>query len=309
MFEDLLQVPVFSRLIDYVGLWSVEPCRFAALCQLAHAMDLKVHVEQGAAPALVAVEKTATPNGKSIAIIKAMGLLMKSASSMGGTSTIQLRRDLRQAAADADVGGILLAIDSPGGTVSGTDDLAAEVKAARKAKPVWAHIEDMGASAAYWLASQAERITANSPTALVGGIGTYQVIHDMSGQAEKEGVKVLVLATGSLKGMGTPGSKVTDEQVAHVQGLVNSVQESFDAAVKKGRGLTNQQLADVRHGGAMMAPQALEKKLIDAIQPLSKTIAEFSRALSGGPRAKVDTGTGGLFSLPMLRRGLPTIRE
>lgn len=66
--------------------------------------------------------------------------------------------------------------------MAGTDDLARDVKAASRAKPLWAHIEDMGASAAYWVASQASKITANSETALVGSIGTLQVIHDHTGQ-------------------------------------------------------------------------------------------------------------------------------
>src|SRR5581483_9650939 len=108
------------------------------------------------------------------------GMLMKGQSSMGGTSTVMARRDIRQAVADQDVAGILLAIDSPGGTVAGTDDLAAEVRQARTSKPVWAAIDDLGASAAYWVASQTQRVTVNSPTALVGSIGTLQVIRDLS---------------------------------------------------------------------------------------------------------------------------------
>src|SRR5437868_4955339 len=149
MFDDLLQVPVFARLMDYVGLWSVEEAKFSLLCQLAKSLDLRAHIQQHEPPIVAAIQKEQIPNGKSIAVIQATGLLMKSASSMGGTSTIQLRRDLRQAKADADVAGVLLAIDSPGGTVAGTDDLAQEVADVRRAKPVWAHCVDLCASAAY----------------------------------------------------------------------------------------------------------------------------------------------------------------
>jgi signal peptide peptidase SppA len=233
---------------------------------------------------------------------------MKSASSMGGTSTIQLRRDIRQAAADSDIAGILLAIDSPGGTVAGTDDLAADVRAARKEKPVWAHIEDLGASAAYWLASQADQITANSNTALVGSIGTMQVIHDVSGAFEKEGVKTLLFATGSLKGLGTPGSKVTDEQITHVQNLVNSIQGSFDDAVKKGRNFSKAELTAVRHGGVLAAPAALDARLIDGIQPFQQTVSQFSKSISKNLRTQFDTGNKvSLFSKPQ-RGGLPNLQ-
>lgn len=319
-----VNVPEFARLNDYVGAWAIEPSTFAGLWHLAQSIDLAVHVRAADAakaratdapsPAL-ALEKTATGNG-TIAIVKIAGVMMKPQSSFGGTSTIQARRDIRQAAADPDVAGILLAIDSPGGTVAGTDDLAADVRAARKSKAVWAHIEDMGASAAYWIASQAAHITANSNTALVGSIGTVSVIYDQSGAAEKQGVRTLVFATGPLKGAGWPGSKVTDEQAAHFQGIVDSMQASFDQAVQKGRGFTNAQLAAVRHGGAMTAPKALDANLIDAIQPLSKTIADFAQAIKAGQdkpkrRAQLDTGLrAGVGSLPMTaRHGLPMLEQ
>lgn len=271
--NDLLHVPLFSRLDDWVGAWLMEPTRFAAVWQSATRMDWARHMAEPLDPRSVA-EKIPAAAGKTVAIVRLTGMLMKSQPSMGGTSTIQARRDLRQAAADPDVTAIVLAIDSPGGTVAGTSDLAADVAAARKSKPVLAHIDDLGASAAYWVASQADKITANSPTALIGSIGTLQVVYDQSAAAEKEGIRTLVFRTGPLKGLGTPGAPVTDEQAAHIQSLVDSIQQSFDAGVMKGRGLSASELANVRHGGVMTATAALNARLIDAIQPLSKTIAD-----------------------------------
>lgn len=300
--NDVLLVPSFARLTDYLGAWLIEPHAYALLRQMADRMDMRAHVETGARPIVSAIEKTSAPGAKSIAIIKATGLLMKSQSSMGGTSTIQLRRDIRQAAADDDVSGILLAIDSPGGTVAGTDDLAVDVRAAAKNKPVWAHVEDLGASAAYWIASQASNITANSPTALVGSIGTLQVIYDQSAAAEQQGVRTLVFRTGPLKGLGTPGDKVTEEQAAHIQSLVDSVQKSFDAAVMKGRGLSAKDMAAVRTGGVFTASDALDKKLIDGVQPLGKTIDQFRQALKTGTAGQATKSANG--TIPMLRRSV-----
>jgi protease-4 len=128
-----------------------------------------------------------------VAVISLTGKLMKQQASMGGgTSTVQARRDIRAAASDPDIGAILLRIDSPGGTAAGTKELADEITAAKTKKPVWAYVEDMAASAAYWAASQASRIIANE-TALVGSIGTYGVVQDTSGMAAMEGVKVHVI--------------------------------------------------------------------------------------------------------------------
>lgn len=298
---DLL-VPYFARLCDYFGVWSMEPRAFAGLWNRAIALDLFAHVKEGVEPLRSAITKHPAPAGKSIAEIQLVGTMMKGNSSMGGTSTVQARRDVRQAAADAEVAAILLRIDSPGGTVSGTYDLAAEVKAANRVKPVWAAIEDMGASAAYWVASQASRIVASNPTTLVGSIGTLQVIYDESGAMAAQGVKPIVLRTGPYKGLGM--DKVTDEQVAHVQDLVNNVQTSFDAAVMKGRGMTQTQLNAVRHGGVFTATAAVDNGLIDAIQPTGKTLAQLNDFVRTGHMP--GASAGGVLPMKKLGR-LPTL--
>jgi signal peptide peptidase SppA len=313
-----LSLPAFARLPDYLGLWCMERTRFEAICQLAKGMDLFAHAAEDPAPLKSAVEKLPATGGKSIAVVRLAGMLMKSQSSMGGTSTVQARRDIRQAAADPEAAGIMLAIDSPGGTVAGTYELARDIKAAAKSKPVWAHIEDLGASAAYWAASQAGRVTANSPIAQVGSIGTYQVIYDESAAAAGQGVKTLVFATGPLKGLGVPGSKITDEQAAHVQALVDDAQTAFDAAVKKGRGMTDKQLAAVRHGGVMLAPAALDAKLIDGIEPLGKALAQFADylrtgAMPAGANAELfetPGGDGRRAAIPTIKHGgLPVLAD
>ena len=321
MDDLLISLPAFNRLSDYLGLWAMNPLHFDALWRHAHALDMRAHMLEAVA---VKSSLQKSPNGRGVAIIQATGVLMKSASSLGGTSTIQLRRDIRQAAADPDISGILLAIDSPGGTVSGTADLGAEVRNARKSKPVFAHVDDLTASAAYWLASQAEKVYANDSTAMIGSIGTYQIVRDLSGMAEKEGVKTHVIATGPLKGMGAPGAPVTDEQLAHVQAMVDATQTHFDAAVRKGRSLSAAELKAVRHGGLLMADDALAARLIDGVQPMSKTLAELNRVAAAYDPRRAEAGddvpepeseripagrSGGfpmkqLSGLPMLRAGV-----
>jgi signal peptide peptidase SppA len=278
-----LSVPAFPRLDEFVadgGFWSVEPERFAGLLRLARGMNWAQHAAAfAAAPARPSnVQSEPARGGKSVAVISATGILMKQQTSMGGTSTVQLRRDVRTAAADPNVSAILLAVDSPGGTVAGTADLAAEVKAARRKKPVWAQITDLGASAAYWLASQADQVFASNATTQVGSIGTLQVVYDESAAAESAGIKTLVFGTGPLKGAGWPGSAVTDEQKANYQKQVDGIQAHFDAAVKAGRGMTQAQLTAVRTGGVWIAAEALALKLVDGVQPAEKTLADLANA-------------------------------
>ena len=281
-------VPVFARLADWTGPWAIEPQAGRELARLAKGTDWAAHLREPPRPQ-AAVEMAPGRKGQSVAVVRLVGPMMKAESSFGGASTIQTRRDVRQAAADPNVSAILLAIDSPGGTVAGTDDLASEVRKARRQKPVWAHIDDLCASAAYWVASQCDEVWANSDTALVGSVGTLSVVDDLSGAAEAAGVKTLVFRTGPLKGAGTAGEPVTDEQAGYFQGIVTDSQRAFDAAVRRGRGLTDAQLAAVKTGGVFLADEARRLKLIDGVRPLDATLAALAAA--GAERASQTGGT------------------
>lgn len=293
---ETITAPRFAHVHDYLGAWCIEERAGHALWQLARGKDLFAHVELRlagmdddgkAAPKLrAAAELQPDGRGKSVATVRVEGTLMKRSSSLAASSgTVQMRRDIRQAADNADVSAILLAIDSPGGTVAGTDDLAAEVRAAAKRKPVYAFVSDLCASAAYWVASQADAIFVNSDTALVGSIGTVMTVYDVSKAAEKNGVEAVVFATGPLKGAGAEGTAVTAEQRDYFQKIVDSAQGSFDAAVQKGRGLTANQLKAVRTGGVFDAAEAEAKKLIDGVKTYDQAFAALVKeAYSRTPR-------------------------
>lgn len=295
---DLLRVPTFARIDEYASVWCMEPIAFRAFWDAVARMDLIAHIQEEPPPLKSQMEMT-SGSGKQVALIPVLGTLMKQRSSLGGTSTIQLRRDIRQAAADPNVTAILLAFDSPGGTVAGTDDLASEVRNAKQVKPVWAHVDDLCASAAFWVASQTDAIYANSPTALIGSIGTLMTVYDQSAAAEQSGIKAMAFTTGPLKASGVPGTHVTDEQASYFQGIVNNSQQQFDLAVQSGRELSDAQLASVRSGAVFGAADAKRLKLIDGIQPLSKTLDMLGR--------HVGKKTGVAAALPMVRRGLPML--
>jgi signal peptide peptidase SppA len=278
-----LSVPAFPRVEEYAGLWAIESTRAAMLWDVATKANLAAHVAEAQPPKLQSeIMRQPLPDGRHIAVLAATGLLMKQRSSFsGGTSTVQLRRDVRSAANNPDVAAILLAIDSPGGTVAGTGDLAADLANAAAKKPLWAQIEDLGASAAYWLASQGAKVFANHPTALVGSIGTIIRLYDVSRAAENEGVKTLVFSTGPLKGAGTPGLPIGTAESAYFQRLADEAQQSFDAAVTAGRKFTPAQLDAVKSGEVFSAAAALRLGLIDGVQTLEVTLAALAREVAG----------------------------
>lgn len=144
-----ITTPTFGRLQDYVGVWAMEPRAAAMLYERMRSIDLKSHVPQtlDSPPKVKSqIGIVQSSSGQNVAVLMLTGPLMKALSSAdeSGTSTVQLRRDIRKAANDPNVSAIVLAIDSPGGTVAGTADLAAEVVSAKQKKPVMAFIDDLG---------------------------------------------------------------------------------------------------------------------------------------------------------------------
>jgi len=185
---------------------------------------------------------------------------------IGGCATTTVSAAVAAASRDDKVARIVLHIDSPGGESAGVGDLANVVREAIRRKPVHAFIEDLGASAAYWVASQSSRIFANS-TAKVGSIGTFAVLYDLSEMAAKEGIRVHVVKAGDHKGSAYPGTRITDPQLAEFQRIVDQTNDVFVAGVAAGRRVplaTARKLADGRvHVGA--AAQRLG--LVDQIVP------------------------------------------
>ena len=219
-----------------------------------------------------------------VATIAIDGPMAKFDSKYGGTNTVRTRKALRQAASDGDAGAILLLVDSPGGNSAGTMELAADVRAAGESKILHAFGDDMLASAAYWVASQAQKVFANE-MAMIGSIGTYAVLYDQSKAAEMEGVKVHVISTGELKGSGEPGTEVTPAKLEYVQVLVNDINAQFLKGVSAGRG-DRVNLKEVTDGRVWIAAKAKKLGLIDAISTMDAVHAELAEKVARKARAR-----------------------
>ena len=144
--------------------------------------------------------------------------------------TEQAMDAVSEAAKRDDVQAIFLDMDSPGGTVNGTPELAQAVADASQKKFVHAFSGGQMCSAAYWIASQCDAIYA-SPSARVGSIGVILPFVDDTEALRNEGLKVEVFAAGKFKSAGMPGVSLTDEQRALLQGEVEEVAADFKSAV------------------------------------------------------------------------------
>ena len=217
-----------------------------------------------------------------LALFSIDGPITRGQSKYGGTSSVELRQGIRAAANDPKVNGIFVTVDSPGGTVAGTAELADEIRAANTKKPVFAYVEGQAASAAYWAVAHAERISASS-TSMVGSIGAFAVLEDTSKAAELAGIKVHVVSSGALKGAGVPGTAVTEDQISETQAIVDEVAEIFFSDVRAGRSMGVAEINAVKDGRLLTASMARKMKLIDGAESFE---AAYSRAIEKSKPAK-----------------------
>ncbi len=280
--EDFTLPPKFQfaspYLADYFGIWCVHEPLFRAVAERCNGTDLIAHVKSAEVKQAVDSRDSRifqlTNDG--IAVIQVRGAMMKSVPSMAdGTSTVRIRQQIRAARRDSDVRGAMLVMDTPGGTVKGNADLVGDVADFAAAKPIFAFVEDMCASAGVSVASQATKRYANTDKAVYGSMGTYGVIVDYSGEAEKLGVKVHVIKAGDFKGMGEPGSVITEEQLAEMQRVINGMNESYLAMIAQGLGKSIDSIRALADGRILFAGDAAAAGLINGVQSYEQTYAEL----------------------------------
>jgi len=230
--------------------------------------------------------------GTGVAVLPIRGVIAHRMGTMeessGGTSTERIGAMLRQVMADESVGTVLLDVDSPGGTVPGVQELAAQIFAARETgtKRIVALANALMCSAAYWIASQADEIVS-TPSGQVGSIGVYTVHEDLSQMLENEGVKVTLISAGKYKVAGNPFEPLSDEEKAVIQARVDDRYDAFVKDVARGRGVSVSAVkSGYGEGRALPAKEAKAAGLIDRIATMDETISRLvGRKSTSGMRA------------------------
>lgn len=266
----------------WIGYWSIYEPAFNAIYKQLEQLNLSLHLsDTHRDSALAEVDRYGSVTQEGIGVISMSGPMMKHASSFGRScSTVAIRRQIRDMVTDSAIRGIILKIDSPGGTVAGNKELADEITRARESKPVWAYCSDLCASAAYWVASQCQSVGANA-TAFIGSIGTYCVVADSSAAAGKLGIKVHVVRAGEFKGMGTPGTEITEDHLGELQAQVKGLNTFFLDAVATGRGMEMESVSKLADGRVHLADEAKNLGLIDSVMSFEDFFEECLVSLSG----------------------------
>lgn len=214
-----------------------------------------------------------------VAIIPLRGVIANRISMLGemsgGTSSEGTARAFKAALSDGQVKAIVLDVDSPGGAVSGTDELSSMIFNARGGKPIVAHVNASAASAAYWIASAADEVVV-TPSGSVGSIGVFGVHDDVSAALEKVGIKKTIISAGKFKVDGNPYQPLGEDAAARMQARVNAAYDMFVKAVARNRNVAQSKVRDGFGQGDMVdAEPALAEGMIDRIATLDETLRRF----------------------------------
>jgi len=215
---------------------------------------------------------------ESVGVIHVDGVIAGTSSGLQGFVTPESFRDLLDQARENDsVKAVVLRVDSPGGTVAASEEIAAYAREFEK--PLVVSIGDVGASGAYMLASQTDEIWA-MPGSTVGSIGVITDIPNASGLLEKLGVEFQVITAGKYKDAGSPYRPLTDEERALIQGEIDEAYEQFIGIVAQGRDMPESEVRALATGWAWSGDRAKELGLIDEIGTLEQALD--SAAARGG---------------------------
>ena len=282
------------------GIWAMEPLhlsnmaavlrRWSTGAQASPEVMAEVQAAQAARKA-----KTSAVLGGGIAVLSLGGIIAPKASAVdevsgGGTTSLQqFGQAFDEAVADNSIGAIILMFDTPGGSVVMTPETASKVMQARNSKPIYGYVENLCASAGYWIASACTELYA-TPSSSIGSIGVYTSHIDESGAMEKAGLKQEFISAGVYKVEGNSNGPLSPEGRAFTQSQIDSFYTMFTGAVAKGRGVP---VANVRsgygQGRCLLAESALAEGMINGICSFEDVVSKARKAIkSGGARASVD---------------------
>lgn len=183
---------------------------------------------------------------------------------------------LQTAKEDSAVVGVLFEVNSPGGSVVPSQEIYDEVKQVRAVKPVVVYVREMAASGAYYSSASATKIIANRGS-LIGSIGVIMQGLEADKLIQFLKINPVTIKTGSLKDTGSPMRPMTDNDKKYLQELINATRSEFALDVKNGRGASEQTMSFMSDGRVVLAPQALELKLIDNIGSKDFALEEIAK--------------------------------
>lgn len=280
------------NLLDVWGAsWAIEPNKLLEISSVyaRHSRGDKIDIaalESKLGRQLSNEQKSYTIN-QGVAILPIEGVIAKRMNMFsqisGGTSSQMAAAALQQALNDPAVHSIILAIDSPGGTVDGTQVLADAVLAARSGgKAIVTLGSGTMCSAAYWIGSAAQAVYIAESTTVVGSIGVVTTHQDISKAQENEGVKTTEITAGKYKRIASSYAPLSADGRKTIQDQLDYTYSIFVDAVAKNRNVSPAAALAMADGRIFQGQQAIDAGLVDGITTMDALIKRLSADRKAG---------------------------
>jgi protease-4 len=229
-------------------------------------------------------EKTVSGRGRDkILLVDINGMIMEGPHRLLGglkavTTPSRVKEELEKAAKDERIKAVVLKINSPGGTVSGSDVVLHELKAFKEGKgvPVVACLTGLATSGGYYVAQAADTIIAY-PTCITGSIGVLAMKLNVKGLMDKVGVESDLVKSGDWKDFWSPFRPAGPEEKRMMQAVIDNFYKGFTEVVAEGRKLQTGEVRQVADGRIYTAAQARDLGLVDRLGYLDDALKEARR--------------------------------
>ncbi|NND27288.1 MAG: signal peptide peptidase SppA [Myxococcales bacterium] len=218
-----------------------------------------------------------------IAVVTIKGAISESGAPMGRRASIVAA--LRQARQDRRALGVLLWVDSPGGSAEASDLIHREVVRLREKKPVVAYFGEVAASGGYYVAAHANAIVAQ-PLGLTGSIGVVSARVLASQLLDRVGIRTEVLRTGPHADLYSPHRPLTDEERGLMNRELDAFYDSFVALVADGRGRTVDEIEPLARGRVWLAADAYRHGLVDRLGGMDQALELLKETIDVPPRLR-----------------------
>jgi protease-4 len=188
------------------------------------------------------------------------------------TEDEELLGRLEKVKSSAAVKGVILSIDSPGGTTAGGEAIFDAVRALAAEKPVVAQVGTLAASAGYMIVSASDHIIARK-SSIVGSIGVLVQFPDFTGLMDKVGIKLEEVKSSPLKAEPSPFNPTTDEERTMIRSMILDSYDWFVGIVDERRPLTREEVLRLADGSVFTGRQAVTNKLVDALGGEEEAVA------------------------------------
>lgn len=230
------------------------------------------------------------------AVVDVLGMIAEGEAANADT----IIEGLRDAIKDKNTKGIILNINSPGGSAVQSAYVYDEIrrqKAEHPDMPIYAVVSDMCASGGYYIASAADKIYV-SQASLIGSIGVIMNGFGFSNVLEKLGVERRLLTAGEHKALMDPFSPLNQQESQHMQGLLNQVHQQFINAVKQGRGNRLKESPEMFSGLVWNGEDGVKLGLADdfgSVDSVARTVLGTEEKLNFTPREQLIDRLAGKF--------------